>query len=270
MSDGSNDWCFFIFDWSIWSFFHCATSPAHTSIIPSYSSWVVLPFFFVSLTWGCGVNVDSFIGLFLPCSLCELFFRYNSHHSYLNFSLHLSVSVTLSARVPPQWACHNLLTSPGFVVFCQTIIPLTTALQRKSKIWNWKDISRHDFFQAIFILYYFHSCPKGKKNLAKTCKNSAVVLSVSVIWNENHLVLSAWSCQCPTRDVSALTAPVGSSGKTVSPFLYFRGLPSSTENNILSMSLSGIYCGFVFAVCAKASSYSILCVSIIWLGNNVF
>lgn len=79
--------------------------PPHLHIRASFLvtvvEWFCL-FFFVSLTWGCGVNVDSFIGLFLPCSLCELFFRYNSHHSYLNFSLRLSVSVTLSARVPPQ------------------------------------------------------------------------------------------------------------------------------------------------------------------------
>lgn len=51
--------------------------------------------------------------LFPSAEFVWIVLRYNSHHSYLNFSLCLSVSVTLSAGVSPHWACHDLLTSPA-------------------------------------------------------------------------------------------------------------------------------------------------------------
>ncbi len=151
---------FFIFDWSVWSSFHCATSPAYTSIIPSYNSWVVFSFFFfVSLTLGCEINGDSFIGLFLPCSSCELFFRYDSHHSYLSFSLCLSVSVTLSARVPPRWACHNLLTSPDFIVFAKQSLHFQLHYNARERY------LRPFSYNAIFI-----AVPKVRKSWLKHAK----------------------------------------------------------------------------------------------------
>lgn len=85
--------------------------------IYEHHSWLSGFSIFFLLDVGTWSQCGAFIGLFLPCSLCELFFRYNSHHSYLSFSLRLSVCVTLSARVPPHRACHNLLTSPDLRSF---------------------------------------------------------------------------------------------------------------------------------------------------------